>query len=394
MKKHLILSAQITIATLLLAAGAPAVAAAENGDIVVTHRAETGKKLIPVSMSGFTGEVNQVLKFDLEVAGFTVVAADQAQYLITGSNNGHVEGRVTDRINKASLLARAYDGPMRAQAHALANDIVEALTGKKGIANTRIAFKVTYGGYSEIVVADYDGYNAAPITQDHKIVAAPCWAAGRRMIFYTSYLRENPDVYSQDLNTGARKVVARYTGSNISPAPSPDGRHVAMILSKAGSPDLYVSDFDGGNLRQLTTTKEDESSPCWSPDGRTICFASRASGTAALYTIPVEGGAMRRLRVISVGNATEPDWSPDGKHIAFTRTGSRAFDICVVPAQGGEAEILTEGEDPSWAPNSRTIIFARRVGSRRVLSLLDVPTKQVKNLPQISGSASQPSWAR
>src|SRR6266852_209292 len=72
----------------------------------------------------------------------------------------------------------------------------------------------------------------------------------------------------------------------------------------------------------------------------------------------------------------EPDWSPDGKWIAFT-VQFRDFEIAVVPAGGGSATLLVEGEDPSWAPNSRTLIYARRQGGRYVLSLLDVPTKQV-----------------
>ena len=92
--------------------------------------------------------------------------------------------------------------------------------------------------------------------------------------------------------------------------------------------------------------------------------------------------------------ATEPDWSPDGQTIIFTMQAGTNFNICTVPAAGGEATVLKEGEDPSWAPNSRTAVFTRRVDGRRVLSLLDVPTKTFKDVPQISGSCSQPGWAR
>jgi Tol biopolymer transport system component len=70
------------------------------------------------------------------------------------------------------------------------------------------------------------------------------------------------------------------------------------------------------------------------------------------------------------------------------------FEICVVPADGrGDATVLVDGEDPSWSPNSRTLSFTRRSGGGH-LSLLDVPTKQVKDVSRISGSNSQPSWAR
>jgi Tol biopolymer transport system component len=70
------------------------------------------------------------------------------------------------------------------------------------------------------------------------------------------------------------------------------------------------------------------------------------------------------------------------------------FDICVVPAGGGAPTVLVAGEDPSWSPNSRTLIFTRRAGGRHVLSVLDVFTKQVKDIARISGSDSQPAWAR
>jgi TolB protein len=92
-------------------------------------------------------------------------------------------------------------------------------------------------------------------------------------------------------------------------------------------------------------------------------------------------------------NCTEPDWSPDGKQIVFTRLAGD-FEVCVAPAGGGSITPLVAGEDPSWAPNSRTVVFSRRAGDRRMVSLLDVPTKRYKDVQQISGSCSQPAWAK
>ncbi|MBU6402216.1 MAG: PD40 domain-containing protein [Verrucomicrobia bacterium] len=355
-----------------------------------------GVHLIPISMSGFTGEVESTLRFDLEVAGFRFVGAETAQYQLTGNNGeGSVEGFVTDRISRQTKLAKKFTGGSRRRlAHALSDAIVLALTGQPGIAETKIAFRIEANGGAEIYVADYDGHNAQPVTRDHSLAAAPCWVPGHRILYYTSYRLGNPDIYSQDLQTGERRVVARYSGLNTSPAVSPDGSRLAMILSKAGSPDVYVSDRAGGHLLQLTHTHEDESSPCWSPDGGTLCFTSRISGRAALYVESAAGGAMRRLRTEGAINTTEPDWSPDGRTIAFTAQMG-GFQICTVPARGGEVTVLVGGEDPSWAPNSRTLIFTRRVGHRAILSLLDVPTKRVKDIAQVtSGEVSEASWAR
>ena len=62
--------------------------------------------------------------------------------------------------------------------------------------------------------------------------------------------------------------------------------------------------------------------------------------------------------------------------------------------RGGEAYPLVEGEDPSWAPNSRALLFSNGPDHAKHLSLLDVPTKQVKHIARILESNSQPSWAK
>jgi len=189
-------------------------------------------------------------------------------------------------------------------------------------------------------------------------------------------------------------AIAPYPGSNLSPAVSPDGRRVAMVLSKSGTVDLYVGDLEGGNLKRLTKSREDESSPCWSPDGQWICFAGKINERRSLYKIAASGGEPVRIST-GVSSPTEPEWSPDGKWIVFTQQRRGGFDVCVVKSTGGTATTLVEGEDPSWAPNSRTVVYARRDGrGGRTLSLLDVPTKQTKTISRISGNNSQPSWAK
>src|ERR1019366_7036818 len=329
-------------------------------------------KPIPVSLEGFSGEVADVLKFDLYVQGFSFVAPDAAQYQISGTVAGTVQGRVVDRFAKSTILTRNYTGAaLRRQAHAFADDIVQAITHKNGIAQTKIAFKAQSStGNGEIYVADFDGYNPQSITHDDTIVAAPVWVPGRLAIYYTSYKRGNPDIFYHNLSTGQRHVVAGYSGLNTSAAVSPDGSKVAMILSKSGSPNVWVCNADGADLKQLTTSSED-SSPCWSPDGQWICFATKIADRRVLAKVPAGGGALQRIPTPGAPNPTEPDWSPDGKWIAFTsQTGE--FDICVLPANGGTLTVLVAGEDSSWSPNSRTLIFTRRVGGRYVLSVLDV----------------------
>ena len=86
------------------------------------------------------------------------------------------------------------------------------------------------------------GTTRRTVTRDGNIVAAPCWVPGQLALYYTSYKLGSPNIFYQNLTSGARHNFAHYPGMNSSAAVSPDGRRVAMILSKSGSPDVYVGD--------------------------------------------------------------------------------------------------------------------------------------------------------
>jgi TolB protein len=352
-------------------------------------------KPVPVSLEGFTGEAAEVLKFDLYVQGFSFVTPDIAQYRIIGSNTGNVQGYVTDRVSRQTKFSRSYTGAsLRREAHAFADDIVLAVTGKKGIGQTKIVFKAQApGGEGEIYVSDFDGHNAQAVTHDNAIVAAPAWSPGRLVLYYTSYQPGNPDIFYHNLATGQRRIIARFSGLNTSAAVSPDGSKVAMILSRSGSPNVWVCNADGTNFKQLTSSPEDESSPCWSPDGQWICFATKIKSRRVLAKVPAAGGEVQRIPTSGVSNPTDPDWSPDGKWIAFT-SQMGDFNICIVPAGGGTATLLVPGQHPSWSPNSRTLVLNHATSYRQSLSVLDVMTKQVKDIARISGNDSQPAWAK
>lgn len=372
----------------------------EPDRLIVTGAAQN--KLIPISLGGFNGVAYDVLKFDLEVAGCKVVSSNNAAYHVFGSNDTTLKGYLTvaggtntAAAGAAPLLAVHITGaPMRALAHAFSDGVV-AKFGRRGVAQTRIAFKATFRGYSEAFISDYDGANAVQVTRYGKILAVPAWSPDHSTLYYMSHLKHDfPFLYGHRLATGNRFTIAEYPGSCMSPAVARDGR-VAMVLSKGGSPEVYVADATGRSPRQITFTREGASAPCWSPDGQWICYASREAGPARLYKVPASGGPAQPIATIDAPNSTEPDWSPDGKTIVFT-SQNRGFKIFTVPATGGQAEYLCEGEDPSWAPNSRTVMFVKRRDSDQSysLALIDVPTKQVKDIPVNLGNASQPAWAR
>src|SRR5262245_38223740 len=113
-----------------------------------------GTKPVLISISGLSGEALQVLTFDLYVQGFATTNAEAAQYLIAGSNNGSLTARATDAVNKTTLISKSYSGAnLRRQVHLFADEFLQSIT-RKGIAQTKIAFKGETGRSGEIFVSD------------------------------------------------------------------------------------------------------------------------------------------------------------------------------------------------------------------------------------------------
>ena len=213
-------------------------------------------KPIPVSLSGFTGEAAATLQFDLYVQGFAFTNAESAQYLISGSNNGNLQARATDRINKSTLVAKTYSGAsLRRQAHAFADDFV-AGAGPQG----HRADQDRLQGGQQPEQRDLHRRLRRPRTPRRSPRTTASWPrrAGCRDTWRFTTSPTSSTTRTSFITTSrpaARRAFARYPGSNISPAVSPDGSKVAMILSKDGWVDLYVCDADGSDLKRLTKSR-------------------------------------------------------------------------------------------------------------------------------------------
>jgi len=379
MKKLLFLSA--FLAASLVQAQEPMTISIRKGDVI---------NATLKGISGPEGEaISKVLQNDLAISGsVNLGAAERATYTISGNAAGtSLQGTVADNRG-ATVLAKTYNGSARSLAHQFADDIVETLTGKPGIANTKIAFASSRSGRKEIYVADYDGANVQQITRDNAISVAPALSADGTKLAYTGYQSGYADIYLVQLASGARNRIVKFPGTNSGAAFSPDGSRIACTISKDGNPELYLVSADGGGAKRLTRTKGVESSPTWSPDSREIIYSSDEGGSPQLYRIGAAGGSGSRIST-GFGYCTEPCWSPDGRKVAFT-VRSGGFSIAVKDLSGGPGQILVSGQDPVWGPSSRHLIFS--TGS--TLVLLDTQTK--KSFPIVSGlgQVSEPTWSR
>jgi len=105
---------------------------------------------------------------------------------------------------------------------------------------------------------------------------------------------------------------------------SPDGKHIAFVLSHPVEGDKYKRNIWTLNtatkeLRPFTTSEMSDSHPRWSPDGKTLAFLSSRLEKTQVYLIPADGGEAFPLTECETG-VRSFEWSPDGGNIALLST--------------------------------------------------------------------------
>jgi TolB protein len=312
------------------------------------------------------------------------------------SNGAEVEGRlyVLGR-GEAPVLSRIYHaGDTRDAVHQFANDVVGYFTGQSGIFGSRIALALSGKGSREIVSIDMDGTRSLVLTKTGTDCLLPAYAPGGGEVAFTSYLRNNPDLWLVSAGGGRARRISKHPGLNTGAAWSPDGRSLALTLSYEGNAEIYrIQPSDGGILSKLTTNPAIDSSPSYSPDGSQIAFVSNRQGSPQIFLMPAGGGGAKRVTFQGKYNQT-PRWNPRGDKplIAFTGRDERGvFDIFVLDVRSGKIDRVTQSkgsnQDPTWSPDGRLIAYT---SSRGGIFIANPETHH--EVKVWSGAATSPSW--
>ena len=427
------------LASALLLAGAAPLGALAQFRVEISG---VGVTQLPIAVMAFKGDdaapqkIGAIVLADLERSGqfkavdpgvanldessrpeMSVFRQRGADHLVVGSITRLADGRfdvrfrLWDAVRGQDLGAQSYAvpaGDLRLAAHRIADFVYEKLTGEKGVFSTRIAYVTKTGqGNNQrnaLWIADSDGEGAQSALASPEPIISASWSPNGAQLAYVSFESRKPVVYVHEVANGRRRLLANFRGSNSAPAWSPDGKQIAITLSRDGNSQIYVMDSAGSSEpRRLTQSGGIDTEPVYSPDGKSIYFVSDRGGAPQIYRMPSggetgSGGGGRAERITFGGNYNiSPALSPDGKRMAFISRVSGNFRLHVMELAGQGATMLTEtnaDERPSFAPNSKLILYATRQSGQEALMTSTLDGRIKARLAAQGGDIREPQWGK
>jgi TolB protein len=223
------------------------------------------------------------------------------------------------------------------------------------------------------------------------------WSADGGTIFFSSRTGAHAIAYGVPLRGGFARVISDERGLNAEVAASPDGRALALTLSRDGMRELYKLDTTSGRLSRLTQEWTTDASPTWSPDGRRIAFVSTRRGPTELFAISADGTGPEQLTALGL-SIESPDWSPKGDAIVFSaRAGEGAADLYRLILATRQIERLTSSDederDPSHSPDGRQLVFSAARAGQSDLYLLDLEAVGARRRITAERNFFAPRWS-
>ena len=195
------------------------------------------------------------------------------------------------------------------------------------------------------------------------VVAAVILTAGVLFtVFFTVFPRHARTTSIAESRAVHRQLT--FTGREMTPSLSPDGRRIAYVSRQSPHRMVMVRELGGGEPTVVFSAPE-AGALRWSHDSSELTFWARGEGTDGLYLAPAAGGSARRLtRSLFISC-----WSPEGDTIALALFAAKQIRF-INKAGEQERVISLDGTqdwigDMDWSRNHDRILFVADDEERR-----------------------------
>jgi TolB protein len=169
---------------------------------------------------------------------------------------------------------------------------------------------------------------------------------------------------------------------------------LVATLSRDGGSQLFRIDLNGAEPRKLTQAGSINTEPVFTPDGSALYFVSDRGGSPQIYRMPSQGGPAERVTFAGSYNIS-PALSPDGRWMAYVARNGGTFRVHLMDLNSGQATAVTDtssDERPSFAPNSRLLVYATVQQGQEALMTTTLDGRVKARLLGQGGDIREPHW--
>lgn len=181
-----------------------------------------------------------------------------------------------------------------------------------------------------------------------------------------------------------------------SPAPpaGPQGHiaYVCQIFKNQLYDQICVINADGTGERRLTTNdKARHFYPSFSPDGKSVFYSSDMEGNFRVFEQVLDTD-----EAINVGGiiGIAPEVSPNNQYIAYTQGDGKVDTIWVADRDGANPhQIYRDAWDPTWSPDSTSLLFATNVQNKPQLAIIGLDGKNFRAITTLPDLRGRSDWS-
>lgn len=325
--------------------------------------------------------------------------------LIDAPKDKQIEWRLYDTRTLKMLSGKGFkkNGKLaRGWGHALADRVIEQLTGNKGCCSSKLVYckEQPHAKETLVCMADYDGRHEQIVSKPGSLAIAPRWNNDvlNPVVLYSEYTSSNIRLMATDLK-GNKQVATSFDGLNMLPAFSPDGSRVIVCLSVEGSSQIYAYHYNKRKRKpeyiRLTHNSGNNISPTIL-DNEDIVFCSDYElGRPQIYKMNSKGKNIKRIS--NGGSCSSPTYSPVKNKIAYSKVINGISQIMTYDL---ETEFTTQEtndpvhkEEASWSPCGNYLVYSVNNGKTKRLATHNFLTKERTYLTSGKYRYSYPSWS-